>query len=88
MRAIAVPLPGLPLHMICAEDATISFSKTFGFRAIIDHHENGCCAIITDEDIFIGADTIIEYGVRYHYKGMPELLAWLQAQKLEMPVFN
>lgn len=86
-------MPGLPIQIVCANDATVSFNKMFGFKAIVDQPESGVQAIICDEDITIGVDTVrckgttvIEYGVRYQYKDMPELLSWLVAQK--MPVFN
>lgn len=88
MNAIGLALPGLPLRMICAEDGTVSFHKLALFKTIIDAPCDGVQAIISEEDIYIGANTVVEYDTRYHYKEMPELLAWLQAQKLEMPRFN
>lgn len=87
MNAIGIALPGLPLRMICAEDGTVSFDKLALFKTIIDHREDGVCAIISEEDIYIGADTVVEYGARYSPKDHPELLAWLIAQQLEAPRF-
>lgn len=88
MRAVAIPVSGLPVQLVCAEDGTISFVKLWPFKAIIDHPQDGVCAIITEEDIFIGADTVVEYDTRYNYKEMPELAAWVTAQNVQMPVFK
>lgn len=88
MNGYGFAMKGLPLQLQCYEDGTVAFAKLGLFKAIVDQPEVGLQAIITTEDIVIGADTVIEYGVRYNYKEMPELLAYLKSQNMEMLVFN
>jgi hypothetical protein len=55
------------------------------FHTIVDILGDGLQAIISNEDIAIGSDTVIEYNQLCEYREMPELLAWLQAQKMMLP---
>lgn len=88
MNGIGLALKGLPIQLQCYQDGTVAFAKLGLFKAIVDQPGDGLQAIITTEDIAIGADTVIEYGMRYRYKEMPELLAYLKSLDMEMPVFN
>ncbi len=88
MNGIQMQLGNLPIAISLFLDATVSFSPIGKFSTIIDSPDTGCQAIISNEDIYIGATTLIEYGVRYPYKEMGELLAWLSDQKLIMPDLN
>lgn len=88
MNGYAFAMKGLPLQLQCFQDGTVSFAKLGLFKAIVDQPGDGLQAIITTEDIAIGADTVIEYGMRYRYKEMSELLAYLKSLDMEMPIFN
>ena len=78
-------MPGLPLVMHCRGDGMVAFQCGHRFHPILDHPESSVAAIISEEDIFIDSDTVIEYGMFYPYKEMPKLLAWLKAQGLQKP---
>ena len=86
MKFIQVQINKLPLVLCCFSDGSIAIHRMCNFSTIIDQPEEGVQAIISNEDIYIGAETEIEYGERYYYKEVPELLAWLVAQNMEMPV--
>lgn len=88
MRRVPLQLGKLPIQITCWENGCVSFDRYSSFNVIIDSPEVGVQAIISNEDIVIGADTVIEYGQLYEYKEMPELLAWLQAFEITMPKFK
>lgn len=74
-----IQISSLPVGINCYNDGSVEFVRLGHFNTIVDHPETGVCAIISNEDIFIGSDTIIEYGERYICHEHPELLAWLNA---------
>lgn len=88
MMHVELPLGSLPLVISCYFNGCVSFRPFPGLTTLIDQPEDGVQAIITTEDIAIGADTVIEYDTLYEYKEMSELLAWLQAQNMIMPKFK
>lgn len=87
MQYYSFHLGALPLVINCFETGQISISRGIAkMPLIIDQPEVGVQAIISQEDIAIGADTVIQYDYLYAYRQMPELLSWLQAQKMELPL--
>jgi len=81
-------LATLPIQIILAENGMIGFQSLGDFSIIIDCNDSGIQAIVSTQDIFIGANTVIDYGVLYPYKEMPELLAWVQDKKLIEPTLQ
>lgn len=88
MWSVQLQISRLPILITCYENGCVSFDRASNFKLFIDQPEQGVQAIISNEDIAIGADTVIEYGNLYEYKEMPELLAWLQAQQMQFPNFK
>jgi hypothetical protein len=88
MQAIRVPLSRFPILMTCYENGCISFDRTQNFATIVDQREDGLQCIISNEDMYIGANTVVNYGEITEYKEMPELLVWLQSLNLEMPIIH
>lgn len=89
MLQVQVPLAGLPIRLVCIMDATVGFIRTSDFQAVLDipEDENGIDAVFYNENFYIG-HTEYKYNTAYPYKNIPEMLQWLQQQKLEMPEFN
>lgn len=88
MQAIQLHLGKFPIRITCYENGSVSFSRMGNLNTIIDQSETGIQTIISNEDIYIGANTVVEYGEMYDYKNEPELLAWLKSLNLEMPEFR
>lgn len=87
MQQINMQLGNLPVNIIFLQDGRVGFHPHPGmWPTIIDQPEQGVMAIISTADIAIGANTVIDYGVAYEYKAMPELLAWLQTHNLHNPL--
>ncbi|MGZ8888083.1 MAG: hypothetical protein ACXW1D_00840 [Halobacteriota archaeon] len=82
MMALDARLANLPIQITYYGNGLIEFNRYVNFNTIVDNPCEGIQAIISNEDIYVGADTVVEYGVRYEYKEMPELLAWLKEQNL------
>lgn len=88
MQATTQQLNRLPLHITYLDNGCIIFERNGNFNTLIDQPETGVCAIISNEDIAIGANTVIEYGTVVDYKNEPEVLAWLSSQRMVMPKFK
>ena len=88
MRYVQVQLGSLSVYIQCLENGCIVFVKAMQFIACTDNPFVGVQAIVSEDDIYIGADTMVEYGVAYDYKDMPELLAWLQSFNMQIPKFK
>lgn len=85
MMGLSMQINKLPIRLTCLQNGNVIFDRLANFDTIIDYPETGVCAIISNQDIVIGADTVVEYGVQYLYKDMPDLKAWLVSQKMQMP---
>lgn len=82
MFGINARLANLPIKITYYVDGWVELNRLANFNTIVDNPCAGIQAIISNEDVYVGADTVVEYGVRYDYKEMPELLAWLKEQNL------
>ena len=78
----------LPIKIVLYNNGCISFERLTNFATIVDSPEQGVQAILSNEDMYIGADTVIEYEQMYSYKQIPELLSWIKAQGMKMPRFK
>ena len=87
MQTVKIQLNRLPIGLELFSNGCIAFHRIADFTTIIDNPEEGVSAIISNDDIKIGA-IAIKYGEVCVYKNMPELLEWLQAQKMIMPNFK
>ena len=88
MQALKVQLQPFPIFIVCYSNGQVSFERMGDFSTIVDQPEDGVQAIISNEDICIGANTVISYNEMLDYKEMPELLSWLLSAKLEMPIIR
>ncbi len=88
MQSIDVQLGNLPLILSCYSNGCISIARAANFKCIIDQPQVGVMAFIDAEGISIGTETEIIYEEMLEYKQMPELLSWLKAQNMEMPVLR
>jgi len=86
MQQISIRMNNLPLNLICAETGQIALIPTQQFKTIIDQCE-GITAIIDTTGITINGESF-EYNELISYKESPNMLQWLQAQKLEMPTIS
>ena len=91
MQSISIPLRvaglDLPIQITCYVNGYVSFERLVNFHTIVDSLGDGLQAIISNEDIAIGANTVVEYGYDYDYKRRPELLAWLKNLNMVLPKF-
>jgi hypothetical protein len=51
----------------------------------VDISKDGPQVIISNQDIAIGSDCVVEYGYYYEYKHTPVLLGWLKGLNMIMP---
>lgn len=84
MQPISLQINTLPLQITCYSNGLISIERLCNFHTIID--DDG--TIISNEDIMISRDCVVEYGEFLDYKNTPELLKWLQNQQMIMPRFK
>lgn len=89
MMGLSMQINNLPLRLTCLENGNIIIDRLANFNTIFDYPEVGPRAMISNLDIVIGVDadtgTVVEYGVQYPYKEMPDLLEWLEAHNMQMP---
>lgn len=82
---VQIPIANMPVHLVCCgEDATVAFVRVSEVDTIF-------CRGVVDA-VFHGSGFTIDglefdYQIRYAYKEIPVMLAWLQAQNLIMPTF-
>ncbi len=86
MWAIDIQLGNLPIAMSCYANGTISFERLGNFKPIVEYSGDGLQICLSNDDVIIGTTTY-EDGEMINYKIEPELLAWLQAQDLQVPNF-
>lgn len=85
MAQIGMLLGSLPIQIIYDSAGTVGFVRLADFPTTVENLEEGLQIIYSNEDIFLGAETQIEYNRLYRYKEVPEMLYWLKSQELEMP---
>lgn len=86
MMPIQIPLANLPVHLVCLmEDASVAFVKVAHVGVIFEADKKGS-TLFTEDGFFLNG-VAYEYNVRYHYKEIPDMLSFLQAQNLIMPTF-
>jgi len=83
---IQLPLGSLPIALIACFDSSVVLTPTQQFKTIVDA-SNGFESMFDMDGFSINGEQF-EYGVKYYYKEMPNLLGWLQKQGMEMPKFN
>lgn len=88
MQAITLQLNRLPLQITYLDNGCIIFDRMGNFNTIIDLPGAGIQAIISNDDIAIGTNSVVTYGTVVDYKNEPEVLAWLSAQMQVMPKFK
>lgn len=76
---VSVPLGTLPIQLVCISDASVALVRTSNFATIFDG-----TAVFANESFTI-ANVEYEYNKKVYYKQVPEFLAWLVAQNLELP---
>lgn len=85
MIPIAImPINSLPLRLAFFSNGCIGFERQPSLVTVFDQPEEGISAVISKEELIVGT-TKIAYNQTLEYKKMPELLAWLQQQRLENP---
>lgn len=82
---IARQLGSLPIMIVFDSSGMVGFNRMANFPTIIENLEDGLQIIYSNDDIFLGSETQIEYNRLYQYKEMPEMLYWLKSQELELP---
>lgn len=84
-----IPLPSLPIMLVCSADATIEFNRTGDFNTILDSPEDSkkVKAIFAKDGFTIGSESY-EYGEPYSYKEIPEMLQYLKEKEMDFPKFN
>lgn len=82
MQAIRLQLGNLPLSLTCFMNATISFTPTQQFKAIVDGDVK-----IDMQGITVGDEEYL-YNQQIEYKKDANLLKWLQSLNLQMPNFQ
>ena len=87
MYAVSQQLGNLPIQISYLSNGYVVFDRLADFQTIVDNLGDGVQAILSNQDIAIGANTVVEYGMQQDYKNEPELLAWLVAQNLTPPRF-
>ena len=84
IQQISAPLGNLPLSIVYISNGSLGIVPKGIFPTIFDQPSQGIHAIIAPEKMIVGT-TEIKYNTSLKYKEMPELLEWLQSQKLEQP---
>lgn len=84
MYQVQVPICGLPVHLILLSDGTLVFIRVAKVGVIFDMPEDGLDAILTDDGFSIAGEDFW-YNTIYKYKEIPNMLTWLQQQKLIQP---
>lgn len=89
MHQMMVPLGTMPINIVLLSEGSLAFVRTANFKGVVDQPtcENCPTAIFTEQGFTIGEETF-EWNTKYLYKEYKEMLQWLIAQKLEMPVNN
>lgn len=78
-------LGSLPINIVYEQESgVVGFVRLADFHTTIEHLEDGLQIIYSNQDIFIGSETELEYNTPYQSKELPELLYWLKSQGLEM----
>ena len=82
MNAVQLQLGNLPLSLTCFLNATISFTPTQQFKAIVDGDVK-----IDMQGITVGDEEYL-YNQQIEYKKDEQLLKWLQSLNMTMPSFQ
>lgn len=82
MFQMQVPIGNLPVHLVLLPGGHVAFVRVRDFKVIFDYSEVE--AVFTDVDFEIGTSSF-NYNTAYDYKNIPEMLAWIQCQKLIFP---
>lgn len=82
MNAVQLQLGNLPLSLTCFLNATISFTPTQQFKAIVDGDVK-----IDMQGITVGDEEYL-YNQQIEYKKDEKLLKWLQSLDMTMPSFQ
>lgn len=76
----------LPIDLAFSpREGKVAFVQPHGFRPCFDQPERGVEAAFRGDNIIIGGDVVLEYGVFYEYKTIPKLLDYLAQQNLSNP---
>lgn len=81
MTPISQQLGSLPIVVIFNE-GKVGFQRSGNFPLIVDQPEPCVQAILTQDDIYIGSGTQIEYNEWYDIDDTPELKSYLVALKV------
>ena len=84
---VPIPIAGMPLTLICLGDGSIAIQPSQQFSTLIDQQLGGISAMFNMEGFTIGAEEY-KYNTKIFYKAAPNVLQWLQQQKMVMPVFG
>lgn len=84
-----IQISGLPFGIVCCSDASIGFVALANIGTIVQEEKaqdgfSYSAKYFHDKFVVNGGE--FEFGIRYRYKEMPTLLAWLKAQDMLMPV--
>ena len=82
-----LPLSTLPINITCFSDGHIGFSYNYQFSPLVDAWGDGKQTVIDMQGILVD-DVQLKYNVKYNYKAMQTVLAWLQSLKMEIPKFQ
>jgi hypothetical protein len=83
LQQLATQLGHLPINIIFLSDGRIAFQRITNFAPIIDNGEVEI--ILTNENIVVNGVEIC-YNAIIEYKSMPDVIKWLQNQKLIYPL--
>lgn len=82
---VQVAIANLPVNLICISNGTLAFVRTCEFKTLFENSPDGATFYA---DSFEIAGKAYSYNTVYDYKQEPEMLEWLIAQKLSLPVFQ
>lgn len=83
-RPIPIGGDGSPVGISYCSDGSVAFAPASNLTVVIDNNKD-YCAMYSKQAMIIDGEEF-DYGVRYQYKQIPKLLAWLKAQNMVMPV--
>ena len=83
---IQVAIANMPVNLVLLSNSTLAFVRVAQFKALFDTppFEYGISAAFYEEDFSLGGETFA-YNTAYEYKNIPNMLKWLQQQRLQLP---
>lgn len=89
IQQVQLPIGNMPINLILLSNGTLAFVRVGDFEALFDQHgvPGGVDATFYEADFTINGETF-SYNTAYEYKQFPDMLLWIQQQKLQSPFAN